>query len=137
MRITAPPLLTMACHCSGCQRMAASACSLSIAIPKEGFAVVEGEPVIGGLHGPNRHHYCPHCKTWLYTEPDGLDFFVNVRATLLEDHAWFVPFVETCTEEGFAWAKTGAVHSYPNIPDLSVYEPLLAEFAEKGARPKP
>ncbi len=26
-QITAPPLLTMACHCTGCQRMTASACT--------------------------------------------------------------------------------------------------------------
>ena len=44
IRISAPPLLTMACHCTGCQRMSASAYSLSAAIPSEGFAVTAGEP---------------------------------------------------------------------------------------------
>ena len=37
--IGAPPLLTMACHCTGCQRMSASAFSLSAAIPSEAFTV--------------------------------------------------------------------------------------------------
>lgn len=49
--VSQAPLLTMACHCRGCQRMSASAFSLSAAIPLEGFAVTQGEPVIGGLHG--------------------------------------------------------------------------------------
>ncbi|TMJ34620.1 MAG: aldehyde-activating protein, partial [Alphaproteobacteria bacterium] len=35
-RITAPPLLTMACHCSGCQKLSASAYSLTIAVPSQG-----------------------------------------------------------------------------------------------------
>ncbi len=87
-RITAPPLLTMACHCTGCQRMTGSAFSLSAAIPSEGFAVTQGEPVIGGLHGPSRHYFCPHCLSWLFTRPEGLDHFVNVRSTMLDDPAW-------------------------------------------------
>ncbi len=59
LQVTAPPLLTMACHCTGCQRMTASAFSLSIALPAEGLAVTRGEPVIGGLHGSPRHFSVP------------------------------------------------------------------------------
>jgi hypothetical protein len=136
MRVTAPPLLSMACHCIGCQRMSASAFSLSLAVPASGFEVIEGEPVIGGLHGPHRHHHCPYCKSWLFTRPDGMPELVNLRATMLEDHAWFVPWVETCTIEGFAWAKTGAKHSFPDIPSPEVFGPLVAEFAAHAPRPR-
>jgi hypothetical protein len=135
MRVTAPPLLTMACHCAGCQRMTASAFSLSVALPASGFEIVQGEPVIGGLHGASRHYHCPHCKSWLFTRPEGLDDLVNLRATMLDDHAWFVPFVETCTAEGYAWARTGAQHSFPNLPAPEAFGPLVAEFAARGARP--
>ncbi|WP_336972843.1 hypothetical protein [Sphingobium aromaticiconvertens] len=31
--------------------------------PVDGFAVTQDEPVIGGLHGEIRHHFCPHCKS--------------------------------------------------------------------------
>ena len=136
MTISAPPLITMACHCTGCQRMTASAYSLSIAVPVEGFAVTAGEPVIGGLHGPDRHHHCPFCKSWLFTRPEGLDFMVNVRASMLEDPSWFQPYVETSRAEGFPWAETGAVHSFPGNPDAEAFGPLVAEFAQQGARPR-
>ena len=136
MRVTEAPLLTMACHCRGCQRMTASAYSLSIAVPASGFHVVEGEPVIGGLHGPSRHHHCPHCKSWLFTRPEGLEgIMVNLRATMLDEAGWFAPYIETSTAEGYAWARTGAVHSFPNIPEMSVYPPLVEEFRERGPRP--
>src|SRR5215470_19244491 len=79
-RINAAPLLTMACHCTGCQRMTSSAFSLSAAIPSDGFSVTQGEPVIGGLHGPTRHFFCAYCMSWLFTRPEGLDWFVNIRA---------------------------------------------------------
>lgn len=133
-RISAPPLLTMACHCKGCQRMSASAFSLSTAIPADAFEVTEGEPVIGGLHGATRHYFCPYCMSWMFTRAEGLDWFVNVRATMLDDPSDFRPFVETWTSEGLPWAKTPAVHSYEALPTMEDYERLTREFAELAAK---
>jgi hypothetical protein len=137
MRVTEPPVVTMACHCAGCQRMSASAFSLSVLVPASGFEILRGETVIGGLHGPARHHFCAHCKAWVFTQPEGMDAFVNLRATMLDDHAWYVPFVETCRAEGFPWAVTGASHSFPNLPPPDVFGPIVADFQARGARPRP
>jgi hypothetical protein len=101
LRISAKPLLAMACHCTGCQRMIASAFSLSAAIPSDGFSVTRGEPVIGGLHGANRHYFCPHCMSWMLTLPERMNWFVNLRPTMLDDPGRFVPFIETWTSESF------------------------------------
>lgn len=135
MRVTATPVLTLACHCAGCQRMTASAYSLSVLVPASGFEVVEGEPVVGGNQGEDRHFHCPSCKSWLFTRPRGMDAFVNVRATMLEDHAWFSPFAETCTAEGFSWARTGAPHSFPGMPSAEMFGPVVADFRVRGPRP--
>lgn len=105
-------------------------------VPAAGFAVIEGEPVIGGLHGPSRHYHCPHCKSWLFTRPEGMDEMVNVRAMMLDDAAWIAPFAETCRAEGFAWAQTGARHSFDGIPANETFGPLIAEFADSGPRPR-
>ena len=131
-RATKKPLLTMACHCTGCQKMTASAYSLSVAIPADGFAVIAGEPAIGGLHGASRHYFCPHCMSWMFTRPEGIDWFVNVRATMFDDASWYTPFMETWTSEGLPWAKTPARHSYAALPQMEAYEGLLKEFAELG-----
>jgi hypothetical protein len=126
--ITAPPMLTMACHCTGCQKMSASAFSLSVAIPTSGFAVTAGEPVIGGLHNPDlRHNFCPRCLSWMFTQPKGAPF-VNVRATMLDDTAGFAPFIETYTSEKLPWATTPAVHSFPKFPALEDYMALTQAF---------
>lgn len=133
--ITAPPLLAMACHCTGCQRMSSSAFSLSLAIPEQGFAITEGKSVLGGLRGEVDHHFCPHCMTWVFTVPKPSMGFVNVRPTMLEEPRWVVPFVETYTSEKLPWATTPARHSFEKFPDFEAYGPLVAEFAERGARP--
>jgi hypothetical protein len=132
VRITAPPLLTMACHCTGCQRMSASAFSLSAAIPSAGFAVAAGAPVVGGLHGAARHEFCPHCKSWMFTRPAGMDAFVNLRPTMLDDPAWFSPFVETYTCEKLPWATTPAVRSFEKFPALEDFEGLIKAYAARG-----
>ena len=129
LRITAAPLITLCCHCRGCQRMSASAYSLSVAIPAEGFSLVQGTPVIGGLHGPTRHFFCEYCMSWLFTRPEGFDAFVNVRATMLDDPSDFVPFVETMTSEKLPWATTPAVQSFANFPPLDRYQSLAEQYA--------
>jgi hypothetical protein len=125
----------MACHCAGCQKLSASAYSLTIAVPSDGFSVTQGDPVIGGKHGPQRQFYCPHCKNWMFTRPQGLDFLVNVRATMLDEHDWYVPFVEVFASEKLPWAATPAVHSFATQPDLEGYAPLVEAFSHEGARP--
>lgn len=128
-RISAMPLLTMACHCVGCQRMTASAFSLSAAIPSEGFEVIQGEPVIGGLHGPIRHYFCSYCMSWLFTRPDGMDSFVNVRSTMLDEPVWSVPFIETFTSKKLPWVTTPAVHSFEEFPPIEQYLSLTQGYA--------
>lgn len=127
--ISAPPLLTMACHCTGCQRMSASAFSLSVAVPSEAFTVTAGEPVIGGLHGADVHHFfCPHCMIWMFTRPEMAPQIVNVRATMLDEHSWFTPFMETWTREKLPWATTGAKRSYETMPAHEELAKLTEEF---------
>ena len=128
-RVGPRPLVTMACHCTGCQRMTASAFSLSALYPSHGFEVTSGGPVIGGLHGPTRHFFCPRCMSWLFTRPEGMDEFVNVRATMLDDARAYRPFIETYTIERLPWARTPAVHSFERLPPMELYPDLLAEFA--------
>lgn len=93
--------------------------------------MTSGDPVIGGLHGASRHYFCGFCMSWLFTKPEGIDFFVNVRSTMLAGHAWSEPFIETCTSEKLDWAYTPARHSYAEFPPPEAYERLIAEFAAR------
>lgn len=128
--IAAPPLMTAACHCTGCQRMSSSAFSLTAMVPAEAFAVVKGKTVVGGLRGPQlQHHCCPSCMSWMFTRIAGIDAFLNVRPTLLDDASWFSPFIETMTKEKLSWAETPARHRFEGFPSMEDLPRLMAEFA--------
>jgi len=130
IRVTKPPLATAACHCRGCQKMAASAYSLTAIFPADGFTVTKGDPVIGGLHGDDIHHFfCPHCMTWAFTRVDGVDWFVNVRPTMFDDVSWFHPYMETCTATKLPFAETGAVESFDTFPDMEAFDRLMQAYA--------
>jgi hypothetical protein len=126
------PLLTMACHCTGCQHMTGSAYSLTDTYPARAFKVTQGDVVIGALHGPTRHHFCNYCKSWVYTEPDGLADIVNVRSTQFDEPDKQRPFVELFRGEGLPWAGTGAEHSYETLPAEDEWPKLIGAFAERN-----
>jgi hypothetical protein len=109
--------------------MTASAFSLSAAVRSESFTVTKGEPVIGGLHGPTRHFFCSYCMSWLFTRPEGFDWLVNIRSTMLDDSRWSTPFIETWTSERLPWALTPALHSFATVPPFDQYESLMSDYA--------
>jgi hypothetical protein len=127
-----PPLLTLACHCTGCQKMTASAFGLTDTYPKQAFRLTQGDVVVGGLHGATRHQFCDHCKSWLYTEPEGLDDVVNVRSTLFDEPDQQPPFVEIFAAEGLPWARTRAAHRYETLPAMEEWPQLIQQFAERS-----
>ncbi|SJZ94219.1 GFA family protein [Consotaella salsifontis] len=129
-RVRGRPMITLACHCTGCQKMSSSAFSLSALYGKENFELISGEPVLGGLRGELKHFFCPSCMSWMFTRLDSLGPFVNIRPTMLDDASGFRPFAETYTCEAMPWAKTTAVRSFEKFPEMEQMPALLAEFAE-------
>ena len=94
--------------------MSASAFSLTLTLPADGFDVTQGEPILGeaARQATSHHFHCPDCKSWMFTRVEGIDWIVNLRPSMLDDHEWFVPFVEFFTGEKLPWASTPAKHSY-------------------------
>ena len=129
-RITEAPMLSSACHCRGCQKMTSSAFALTLTVPETGFDVLQGEPVVGGMHGPEIHHYhCDWCKSWAFTRQAAGMGFVNVRSVLLDHPAPAEPFVEVFTDEKLPWATTPAKHSFATMPaSMEEWGPLIAEY---------
>ncbi len=130
MKVKGRPLMTMACHCKGCQRMTASAFSRSALFPEQTVEIAGLEPVIGGMHGELRHHFCPHCLSWIFTRAEMLGPLINIRATMLDGAADLPPFIETCVSEKLPWVSLPANHSFEKFPAMEDFPKLIAEFAE-------
>lgn len=127
--LTEAPIMTAACHCKGCQRMASSAFSLTMMVPAGAFSTTGATPVPGGAKDASLPHFCcPDCHSWLYGRPAGMPF-VNVRPTLFDDPRWSDPFIETQCAEKLAWADTPAPHKYDRFPPAEDFPALLEEFA--------
>tara|TARA_R110001592_G_scaffold288487_1_gene557563 strand:- start:586 stop:891 length:306 start_codon:yes stop_codon:yes gene_type:complete len=94
------------------------------------FSIDKGEPVIGGLHGGIRHFFCPYCMSWMFTRPEGMEEFVNVRSSLLESFASYKPFMETYTDEKLPWVQTQAEHSFAKFPPPEAFPELLGKFTQ-------
>jgi hypothetical protein len=136
--VTEAPIMTAVCHCPGCQRMSSSAFSLTAMCLASGFAVTQGEPVIGGLRGKDlQHFFCGHCMTWMFSRPAPLPYVVNVRPTMFDNHAWFAPFLETYAKTRLPWAHTGAVRSFDEFPPMNEFDALLQEYADWWKRRGP
>ncbi|MFZ2031482.1 MAG: GFA family protein [Vitreimonas sp.] len=136
MRITQGPLISMACHCRGCQRLTSGPYSLTLMLPKSGFSV-EGQTEIGALHKPEmQHHFCAHCKNWVYSDGEPIPGLVNFRSTMLDDASWVIPFVESNVAEKLSGVVSGAKHSYAEFLPPEDRQMLMEGFAREGARPR-
>lgn len=135
MRITQAPMISMACHCRGCQKLTSGPYSLTLMLQKAGFEV-EGATEIGALHRPDmQHHYCTNCKNWVYSDGERIQGLVNFRSTMLEDASWVMPYVESNVAEKLPGVVSGAVRSYSEFPPREDFGPLMQAFAQDGARP--
>jgi len=72
--------------------------------------------------------------SWLYTRPQALDWFVNVRSTMLDGHPASEPFLETYTSEKLPWVTTPAEHSFAQFPEFDDYGRLTQAFAERSVK---
>jgi hypothetical protein len=134
--VSGAPLLTFACHCTGCRRMTAAPFSLSSLYPAERFDLVEGETVPGGLKGETRHNFCPSCMSWLFTVPAGMDAYVNIRSAMLDEAAAHRPFLDMWRSEGLAWADSGAERGYDTVPNEDEFSDLMAAYSAWDGRVK-
>ena len=112
--------------------MTGSAFSTSVMVPVDGFEVISGNPVVGGLKGPGIHHmHCADCLSWVFTTfGEGVPI-VNVRATMLDDTSWYAPFVESWASEKQPWAETGTKYSFDEFPPPDRRDAIAAEFAQR------
>lgn len=135
VRVVEAPVFASACHCRACQKLTGGAYSLTLMLPTSGLEV-DGKTEIGGLHSPvPEHHFCPSCKTWLFSRGIVGGQFVNLRPSLLDDAGWVVPYVDTGVADRLPGAESGARVGYPEFPPVEDYAELMEGYARDGVKP--
>lgn len=135
--ISKAPLFVMACHCTDCQEMTASAFSLGMPVAEEGFAI-EGDPwaitKTADSGKESRAFRCRDCATWTHSIADGSPGVVIVRPTTLDDPDWIEPVAQIYLRSALPWAKLDVPHGY----DKAFDDPsdIVATFAARGIRPQ-
>jgi hypothetical protein len=115
--------------------MSSSAFSLSLALPSEGFTITEGTPVLGGFRGATQHFFCPDCMSWMFTRPERMDQYVNLRLVNARRAAMGRAIHRGLDRRGVPVGKTAAVHCYTTQPDFEDYGRLIEDFSQRGACP--
>ncbi len=131
-KVTEPAMLTVACHCTGCQRMTGGAYALSVMVPTTGFEVTAGEAVVGGAPGQVAHHHCPQCLSWVFTQPPGMSF-VNVRTTMLDAPEDFAPYIDIWMSEKLPWVRPTSAHPFDQFPAQAEWLSLMQAYAAERA----
>ncbi len=119
-RITAEPLLLVACHCKECQRQSGSAFGMSLLVQQAGF-VVEGELKMfersSDSGRPLRCFFCPECGTRIYHQPTYAAGIANIKPGTLDDTAWLEPKMHTWLSSKQPWVDIPeGVPTHPKQP---------------------
>ena len=136
--VRAAPLFTMACHCTDCQQMTASAFSLGLVVPRDGLALEGGtEPralaKVGGSGAISTRYLCPVCATWTHTETAGSPDIAVVRPSSLDTRDWVRPLVQIFTRSAHPWALMATAFSFD--AEFGDPAPFVAAFAASDIRP--
>ena len=116
--------------------MSASAFSLSSLYAADRVDLDSSTTVRGGLKSGPDHRFCGACMTWLYTVPEGMDDYVNIRSNLFATASQHRPFCDMWLDEGLGWADSGAERHYGTVPADEEFGALVAAYAGWDGRVK-
>lgn len=108
-QLTQDPMFSFACHCTDCQQLTSSAFSFGLAMPKDGYEVIQGRGVeyskTADTGNTSRQYFCENCGSWVATRIDEKPDLVIVRPMQLDAHHWFRPIAQIFTRSALPFAQ--------------------------------
>ena len=100
------PVRLSVCHCLECQRRTGAPFGFQARFPRAQVQFA-GESArysrTGDSGGSITFHFCPHCGSTVYWEPQGLDDLVAVAVGAFADPAFPAPRISVYGERGHSW----------------------------------
>ncbi|MDP6427732.1 MAG: GFA family protein [Rhodospirillales bacterium] len=101
------PLTVYTCHCTDCQKTAASAFGMSVRVKAENFTLTKGEPnsidIVADSGRTKTGLFCGDCGTRVCNKPGANGPQVVVKAGTLDDPNWFRPIAHIWTRSAQGW----------------------------------
>jgi len=124
------PLATVACHCRDCQKLSASAFSITMVIPADSFRLLRGElasferPTASG--GSAICYFCPSCGNRVYhVDPRNAAFF-RLKPGGLDDTSQIAPQAHVWVSRAQPWFEfPSGTPTFETQPDLKAF---LAQY---------
>ncbi|MDH4108642.1 MAG: GFA family protein [Gammaproteobacteria bacterium] len=133
--VSKAPIVTVACHCRDCQKLSASAFSITMVIPADAFRLLSGElaaferPTDSG--GTAVCYFCPTCSNRVYHVDPGRPAYFRLKPGGLDDTSQIMPEAHVWTSRAQPWFTfPEGVPTYETQPDLQEF---LAERARRSA----
>ncbi|HWK41959.1 MAG TPA: GFA family protein [Croceibacterium sp.] len=106
------------CHCEDCQRSAGAPAVAWLAVPKESFAVTQGEAVRWDGDGGAERYFCGTCGTGLYYfNEEVLPGVADIQSATLDDTETWQPGAQIqCADRLGYMAKLGEMPEFERYP---------------------
>ncbi len=105
--ITGEPRMTVACHCTDCQRQSGSAFGMTLVVPEGDFRLLHGEVKTWSWTSETDRGklgaFCPRCGTRVYHKPEWRVGTVSVKPGTLDDTRWLEPDMHIWTSSKQPW----------------------------------
>jgi hypothetical protein len=133
-KVTQEPIVTVACHCQDCQKLSASAFSISMLLPPDSFHLLQGELSVferpAELGGTATCYFCPGCGNRIYHDNPERPGLFRLKPGGLDDTSQIVPQAHVWTSRAQPWFEFPAdVPTFETQPDLQEF---LAQRAATG-----
>jgi len=118
---SAEPVFTGHCHCRDCQYASGGAYSTVVLLPREAVSV-QGETRRYAVTAESGNQvtrvFCPTCGTPLFSELEGMQALLVVKAATFDDPAFVAPLMHIWTASSQPWAEmSGKLPAFARNPE--------------------
>lgn len=109
--VVGDPVRVSICHCLACQRRTGSVFGQQARFRRECVSLLgtSCEYVRFGDEGSSvRFHFCPHCGSTVYYEPEGLEEYLVIPVGAFADPSFPAPSVSIYEEQMHGWVVAPA-----------------------------
>lgn len=124
--VTQEPMVTVACHCQDCQKLSASAFSISMLIAPDAFHLLQGE--LSVFERPAEHggtaacYFCPGCGNRVYHDNPERPGLFRLKPGGLDDTSQIEPQAHVWTSRAQPWFEFSAgIPTFETQPDLQEF----------------